>query len=141
MARNDAFLNHLAAVPMFSALSRKELVLLGKRAEDLEVDPGRVLVTEGATGSEFFVIVSGTAKVTRRGRKVATVGPGDAFGELALLVPAPRNATVVAVTQMEVLVIGQREFRALLEEAPGFSRKLLTGMATRLRAADTKSVQ
>jgi CRP/FNR family transcriptional regulator, cyclic AMP receptor protein len=141
MARNDAFLGHLSEVPLFSALSRKELNLVARRAEDVQVPAGRVLVSEGATGTEFFVILSGTAKVSRRGRKVATLGPGAAFGELALLDKAPRNASVTAETDMELVVLGQREFGGLLDEVPGFARKLLTGMARRLREADNHSVQ
>jgi CRP/FNR family transcriptional regulator, cyclic AMP receptor protein len=141
MSRRDAFLDHLAQVPLFSALSRKELALVARRAEDVEVEAGRVLVSEGSTGSEFFVIIDGTANVTRRGRKVAALGPGDAFGELALLDKAPRNATVTAQTSMEVVVLGQREFGGLIDEVPGFARKLLAGMARRLRDSDAKSVQ
>jgi len=141
MPRNDAFLDHLAEVPLFSALSRKELALVARRAEDVKVQPGKVLVTEGSTGSEFFVIIDGNAKVSRRGRKVATLGPGAAFGELALLDKAPRNATVTAETQMELVVLGQREFGGIVDEVPGFARKLLAGMARRLRDADAHSVQ
>ncbi len=141
MSRRDAFLDHLAQVPLFSALSRKELALVARRAEDVNVDPGRVLVSEGSTGSEFFVIIDGEAAVSRRGRKVATLGPGAAFGELALLDKAPRNATVTASTTMEVVVLGQREFGGLIDEVPGFARKLLAGMAKRLRDSDAKSVQ
>jgi CRP-like cAMP-binding protein len=85
--------------------------------------------------------VDGTAKVTRQGRKVATLGPGTAFGELALLDKAPRNATVTAETPMELVVLGQREFGGLIDEVPGFARKLLAGMARRLRDSDAKSVQ
>jgi CRP/FNR family cyclic AMP-dependent transcriptional regulator len=141
MPRRDAFLDHLAQVPLFSALSRKELALVARRAEDVKVEPGRVLVSEGSTGSEFFVIIDGSADVSRRGRKVATLGPGGAFGELALLDKAPRNATVTARTPMEVVVLGQREFGGLIDEVPGFARKLLAGMARRLRDSDAKSVQ
>jgi CRP/FNR family transcriptional regulator, cyclic AMP receptor protein len=141
MSRRDAFLNHLAQVPLFSALSKKELQLVARRAEDVRVDPGRILVSEGSTGSEFFVIIDGTATVSRHGRKVATLGPGDAFGELALLDKAPRNATVTAQTEMELVVLGQREFGGLIDEVPGFARKLLAGMARRLRDSDAKSVQ
>jgi CRP/FNR family transcriptional regulator, cyclic AMP receptor protein len=79
--------------------------------------------------------------VTRKGRKVATLGPGTAFGELALLDRAPRNATVVAETPMELVVLGQREFAGILDEVPGFARKLLAGLAHRLRESDAKSVQ
>ena len=85
------------------------------------------------------MILSGTARVTRHGRKIATLGPGDAFGELALLEKAPRNATVVAETDMELVVLGQREFAGLVDEVPGFARKMLAGMAKRLREADARS--
>ncbi len=111
---------------------------MARRAEDVKVEPGRVLVSEGSTGSEFFVIIDGSANVTRRGRKVATLGPGGAFGELALLDKAPRNATVTAQTPMEVVVLGQREFGGLIDEVPGFARKLLAGMARRLRELGRK---
>lgn len=141
MARHDTFIDHLAEVPLFSACSRKELGLVARRAEDVKVDGGKILVSEGATGTEFFVILDGQARVERRGRKVATVGPGDFFGDLALLDRAPRNATVVAETPMELLVLGQREFAALIDEVPGFAHKLLAGLARRLRDQDAKSVQ
>jgi CRP/FNR family transcriptional regulator, cyclic AMP receptor protein len=141
MHRRDTFARHLAEVPLFSACSQKDLALVARRGEDVTVDAGKVLVSEGATGSEFFVIISGKARVTRRGRKVATLGPGDFFGDLALLDKAPRNATVTADTPMELVVLAQREFAAIIDEVPGFSKKLLAGLARRLRAADEKSVQ
>jgi CRP-like cAMP-binding protein len=141
MARRDATADLLAQVPLFSALSKKELQLVARRAEDVKVDAGRILVSEGSTGSEFFVIIDGTATVSRHGRKVASLGAGDAFGELALLDTAPRNATVTAQTEMELVVLGQREFGGLIDEVPGFARKLLAGMARRLRDSDAKSVQ
>ena len=139
MARRDQFIDHLAQVPLFSALSRKDLTLVARRAEDVVVPAGKVLVSEGETGPQFFVIMSGTAKLTRRGRKIATLGPGDSFGELALLDKHPRNATAVAETPMELVVLGQREFAGLIDDVPGFARKLLAAMAGRLRAADMSS--
>ena len=141
MARRDQFIEHLAQVPLFSALSRRELALVARRAEDVTVAPGKVLVSEGETGQQFFVIMGGQAKLTRRGRKIATLGPGDAFGELALLDRHPRNATAVAETPMELVVLGQREFAGIVDEVPGFARKMLAGMAKRLREADLQSVQ
>ncbi len=140
MARRDAFIEHLQQVPLFSACSRKDLQLVAKRAEDVRVPAGKALVSEGETGHEFFVILDGTARVSRGGRKVATIGPGAAFGELALLERAPRNATVVADSDMELVVLGQREFAGIIDEVPGFARKLLTGMAKRLREADARAV-
>jgi CRP/FNR family cyclic AMP-dependent transcriptional regulator len=140
MARRDQFIDHLSQVPLFSALSRRELALVARRAEDVVVPAGKVLVSEGETGQQFFVIMSGQAKLTRRGRKIATLGPGDSFGELALLDKHPRNATAVAETPMELVVLGQREFAGLIDDVPGFARKLLAAMAARLRVADQAEV-
>ncbi|MFI5042642.1 MAG: cyclic nucleotide-binding domain-containing protein [Acidimicrobiales bacterium] len=141
MARRDAFTEHLASVPLFSACSKKELALVAKRAEDVTVEPGKVLVREGAAGAEFFVIVEGSAEVSRHGQKVAELGPGTFFGDLALLDRAPRNATVTATTPMELVVLGQREFAGLIDEVPGFAHKLLAGLAHRLRQYDAQSAQ
>jgi CRP-like cAMP-binding protein len=141
MARRDAFIEHLQEVPLFAACSRKDLQLVARRAEDVRVPAGKTLVSEGETGHEFFVVLEGSARVSRQGRKIATIGSGGSFGELALLEKAPRNATVVADTDMELVVLGQREFAGLIDEVPGFARKLLAGMAHRLREADARSVQ
>ncbi|MBA2326166.1 MAG: cyclic nucleotide-binding domain-containing protein [Actinobacteria bacterium] len=140
MAR-DAFIDHLAQVPLFSACSKKDLQLVAKRAEDVKVDAGKQLVGEGATGTEFFVVIDGKASVTKRGQKVAELGPGGFFGELALLDKAPRNATVTAETPMELVVLGQREFAGLIDDVPEFAHKLLAGLARRLRQADSQTVQ
>ncbi len=140
LRRNDTYLQHLSVVPLFAACSKKELGLISRRAEQISIDPGRVITKEGAPGHEFFVILEGTATVSRGGRKIATLGAGDYFGELALLDRAPRNATVTATTELEVVVLGQREFSGLLDEVPGLAHKLLIGMARRLREADAKRV-
>jgi CRP/FNR family cyclic AMP-dependent transcriptional regulator len=138
---HDTKVDALRQAPLFAGLSKKELAELARHTEDLEVAEGQVIVREGETGHEFFVILEGNAKVSRQGRKIASIGPGAAFGELALLEKAPRNATVTAETDMELVVLGQREFAGLIDEVPGFARKLLTGMAHRLREADAKAVQ
>ena len=141
MARRDAFIDHLQQVPLFAACSRKDLQLVARRAEDVKVAAGKALISEGETGHEFFVILEGDGQGEPPGRKIATLGPGDAFGELALLEKAPRNSTIIAETDMELVVLGQREFAGLIDEVPGFARKLLAGMAKRLRDADARSVQ
>ncbi len=138
MARGD-FIDHLRSVPLFATCSRRDLTQVARRTEDVEVPAGRELVREGGLGHEFFVILTGRAKVVRRGRKVASLGPGDWFGELALLDRSPRNASVIAETEMEVAVIAQRDFAGLVDELPGFARKLLAAMAARLREADARS--
>jgi CRP/FNR family cyclic AMP-dependent transcriptional regulator len=136
----DKYLEYFAKVPMFQALPKKDLAALGKLAERIDVDEGTVLIKEGATGKEFFVIEEGRASVKRGTKKVATLGAGGFFGELALLDGAPRDATVVAASPMTVVVLGQREFYGLLEQVPGLALKIMKGMAQRLRQSDTKQV-
>ena len=140
MARHDPFVDHLQQVTFFSACSRKDLRKVAKRSEDRQVAAGTTIVNEGDNGTEFFVILDGTVSVSRQGRKLATLGPGSGFGELALLVDAPRNATVVADTDVGLVVVRQRQFARLLDEVPGFSRKMLAGTAHRLRVADREAV-
>ena len=89
-----------------------------------------------ADRQEFFIIVSGTAAVTRNGKKVAALGPNAHFGELALLDRRPRSASVVSETEMDLLVLSQRQFNGLLESVPTIARKMLSAMANRLRDAD-----
>jgi CRP-like cAMP-binding protein len=140
MARKDNKLDHLAQVRLFRACSRKELTIIGRASDEVRVAAGKTIVQEGQTGHEFFLILEGQASVHRNGRKVATLGPGDYFGELALLDRGPRNATVKADTDMELLVLGQREFSGVLDEVPTIAHKLLSSMATRLRDSDAKDV-
>ena len=141
MARRDDLLDHLKHITLFAACSRKDLQKVARRSVNMRVPAGKTIVTEGDDANAFFVILDGTARVSRRGRKIATLGPGSGFGELALLQNAPRNATVVADTDMELVVVGQREFSGLLDEVPGFARKMLAGAAHRLREADARAVE
>jgi CRP/FNR family cyclic AMP-dependent transcriptional regulator len=138
MARDEK-LEHLAHVRLFSALNKKELTLVGRASDEVRVPSGKVLVEEGAAGHEFFLILDGQAVVRRGGRRVAMLGPGQYFGEMALLDRGPRTATVVADTDMNLLVLGQREFSGLLDQVPALSYKLLTAMAARLREADARA--
>jgi CRP/FNR family cyclic AMP-dependent transcriptional regulator len=136
----DRKLEHLANVRMFSALNRKELSLVARATDVVTVKSGSEVVKEGTPGHEFFLILDGEAVVKRGGRKIATLGPGNYFGELALLDRGPRSATIVAGSDLELAVLGQREFMAVLDQVPALSHKLLVSMATRLREADTKAV-
>lgn len=138
MARPNAYMEHLARVPLFSACNKVELKSLARRTNDIKVDAGRVLIRERQGAYEFFIVVEGQAEVSRDGRPVAVLGPGDFFGELALLDRGLRDATVTALTPMEIIVLPQWDFEAALDEAPGMTRKLLAGMARRLRAADER---
>ena len=130
------YLTHLASVPLFSQCHRAELKSLAQRTADINAGPGQVLVQEGHGAYDFFVVVSGEAEVSRGGRPAARLCDGDWFGELALLDPALRDATVTAVTPMELIVLARWDFEQALEEAPGMTRRLLAGMAHRLRRLD-----
>jgi CRP/FNR family transcriptional regulator, cyclic AMP receptor protein len=139
MARSDSFVETLGTVPLFSACSKKELQLVAKSAERVTIPAGKVVVNEGAAGTEFFVIIDGRARVERHAREVAVLGPGQFFGDLALLDRAPRNASVIADSDLEVAKLGQRAFDTLLD-VPGFSKKLLAGLARRLREQDARNL-
>jgi len=140
MRTRDIYLDHLAQVPLFSTCSRKDLQKLGKASDEIEVKAGKVLVEEGRPGHEFFLIEDGTAEVRRKNRKVATLGRGQFFGELSLLDRGPRSATVIANTDMTLVVLGQREFLGVIDEVPAMAHKLLAALAGRLREADSAAV-
>jgi len=135
MAR-DSYLDHLAQVRLFSAFSTKDLQKIARASDETTVDAGRVLTEQATTGHEAYVILDGEAVVTRNGVKVTDLGPGDVFGELALLDGGPRTATVTAETPMRLLVIGQREFGGVLDEVPGLAYKLMGTLAQRIRDLD-----
>ncbi len=133
VARDRAFLKmyreRISDIPLFSGLTDRELRSLAHRAEQVSLAKGTKVVTEGATGVEFFVLLSGHAKVSRRGRTLSTLGPGDSFGELALIAGTPRRATVTTTEPCEVMVLMRGDFMALLDEFPRMSRKMLTSLA------------
>jgi CRP-like cAMP-binding protein len=91
-----------------------------------------MIMRQGDLGQEFAVIISGTVDVVRDEVTVATLGPGDYFGELALLEAIPRTASVVAATDVVLEVIDRRGFNTLLDDLPSLSRSMLKGMAHRL---------
>jgi CRP/FNR family cyclic AMP-dependent transcriptional regulator len=130
--KQDTKIEALKRAPLFEGLSRKELTQLARVSEDVEVESGRTLVKEGETGHEFFVIVDGDVKITRRGRRVAKRGAGDFVGEIALLEDVPRTATVTAETPVRLFVLTGRDFRHLLDENPGVERKVLRALARRV---------
>jgi CRP-like cAMP-binding protein len=125
----DQKLTMLSKVPMFAGCGRRDLVEVGRLADEITVRPGKVLTKEGATGHEFFVIVDGTVEITKGGKPVAKLGPGDYFGELALLGKVPRTATATASTPATLFVLGHREFTSLLAEHPAIREKVLRSVA------------
>jgi CRP/FNR family transcriptional regulator, cyclic AMP receptor protein len=124
----------LARAPLFHGLSRKHLIELAKVTDDLDVDAGRVLCREGQRGREFFVIIDGEAEVSRDGEALATLGPGDFFGEIALIDHVPRTATVTARTALRFFVLTSQAFWGLLDRSPDVERTILRALAKRLIA-------
>ena len=125
----------LAAVPLFAGLSRRSLEEVARVASDLEARPGQVLVEPRQTGSGMFVVVEGAVEVGARAR-TAELGPGEFFGELALLTrDSKRTARVRAKTTVRCLAISRTDFRRLLEAHPRLAVSLLEGLAERLEQA------
>jgi CRP/FNR family transcriptional regulator, cyclic AMP receptor protein len=132
----DPKIERLSQAQIFSACSKRELARIAALSVEVEVPAGRVLIRQGDFGHEFFVIEAGTAKAIIDGRKRTTMGPGECFGEMALLHRAPRSATVEAETDMHLLVLNSREFSTLMEDVPSVGRKVLAAVAERLREAE-----
>jgi voltage-gated potassium channel len=125
----------LRSVPLFSTLSEDELTRLGEAFEEKRSSSGTHVTLEGASGYSFFVIESGTVEVDRSGEVLKTLGPGDFFGETAILTGERRNATITASTDVELLVLFGTEFRRLESELPAAAEEIRQKMAE--RAAET----
>src|SRR5512132_3682575 len=132
----DPKIKRLSEVQLFSACSKRDLSRIAVLAEEIEVPAGRVLMRQGELGLEAFVIADGRAKVTIRGKRSAKLGPGECFGEMALLHSAPRSATVTAESDMRLFVVGSRQFSTLIEDVPVIGRRVLAALAERLREAE-----
>jgi CRP/FNR family transcriptional regulator, cyclic AMP receptor protein len=133
---NAALVDLLQHVRLFEGLERKELERISGSFKERTFNAGDVVALEGSSGIVFFVIESGTAKATIRGRKGGTMGPGECFGEMALLHRAQRSATVTAESDMHLLVLNSREFSTLMDDVPSVARKVLAAVAERLREAE-----
>lgn len=140
MVGRRASLEYLGSVPLFSGLSKRDLRKVAEAAEEVTVEEGETLVDQGRPGDELFVVLQGKAVVRRNNRKVSDLGPGEYFGELALLDRLPRAASVISTTAMTLLVLERSRFASVLEEVPGMASTLLASMAGRLREAHAKAV-
>jgi CRP/FNR family transcriptional regulator, cyclic AMP receptor protein len=136
MATNKQLLAALGAVPLFEGLSRRHLKAIADLADVAAFMAGASLVKEGRPGESFFVILSGEAKVTVKGRRVHRAIPGDHFGEISLLDGGPRTASVVSETPMTVLMIERSDFQKVLRNDPTLAMHLLRSMARSIRRVD-----
>ncbi len=139
MASRKASLEHLRNVPLFSSCSTKDLEKIAKAGDELVMPAGSMIVDQGQTGREAFIVLEGTVTVKRNGKKVATLGAGTVVGELSLLDHGPRTATVICDTDCRLMLITQRHFLAVVDDVPALAHKLLASLAGRIRELDRQS--
>jgi len=130
------WLGTLQEVPLFAGLSKRHLQRIAKLARLRRFVSGSAIVRAGEAGTSFFVLLDGTARVVPAGGRARRLGPGDSFGEMALLDGAPRSADVVADGEVLTLTIGRSSFGKLLRREPALTQELLRTLAGRLRAAE-----
>ena len=124
----------LQSVPLFAGCSNADLQRIAAIADELDLAEGATLIREGERGREFIVVVDGTVRVSRKGRKLRDLGAGDFIGEIALVADVPRTATVTATSPVRLLVVTDRAFRDLLERTSSVSTKVLQSLGERLHA-------
>ncbi len=133
--RRNAKVDLLATVPLFSGCSKSELSEIASIADELDVREGTALIREGDRGREFLVVIEGTVKVTKKGRKLRDLGPGSFVGEIALIADVPRTASVTATSPVRLLVITDRGFQKLIRGTPSIASKVLASLGERLTAS------
>jgi len=128
----DEKLGLLKQTPLLAGLNQHDLEEVGRLADEIDAKAGKVLMRKGELGSEFFMIADGTVRIERDGRVIATLGPGDFFGDIALVVERPRTATATVETDSRLLVVGHREFHSLMDRFPSIRISVLESIAIRL---------
>jgi CRP-like cAMP-binding protein len=123
----------LGACPLFRGLNADDLGAVAAAAIEVEFPAERVIARQGEIGTGFFVIAEGSARVVRDGQTVATLGPGEFFGELSVLDGEPRIAQVVAAAPTRCLALASWDFERVLREQPGVALAVLRVVAGRLR--------
>lgn len=130
---------YLRQVPLFAGLNKDQLAFVARVSERHHAEAGDRLIEQGRIGHEFMLIIEGTARVVRDGLTVAQAGPGDVFGELALIDGGVRTASVIAETPMELILVDGRAFWPLLESVPGLAHAVMQALAARVRRAEAPS--
>jgi CRP/FNR family transcriptional regulator, cyclic AMP receptor protein len=136
----DEKLALIKSVPMFASCRDREIERIGMLAEEVDLPAGRVLFSQGDSASELFIVVSGQVRVERDGATLAMRGPGEFFGEIALVSEGTRTATATCETDCRLLVLVRRDFHSLMDEFPELKMQVLETLARRVRTLDTTSV-
>jgi CRP-like cAMP-binding protein len=116
--------SRLAAIPLFADLDDDDLASISASAIEVEADEGEALATQGDLGHALFAIESGTVEVTADGERLATLGPGDVFGEMAVVAAGIRMATVVATSPVRLIAMLKRDVWALEQRSPETAARL-----------------
>ena len=135
MVTKKQLADSLATVHLFERCTKRDLRTIARHLEVVTVDAGTEICTEGEPGETFYLVLAGELTVTQTGRRTGTLGPDDHFGELALLDPAPRSATITAMTDAELAALSVRMFKVILRDMPQISSALLGSLAGQLRSA------
>ena len=128
----------LGRVPIFANCTAEEIAAIAGVAQEGFFQPGQIIVTQGTPGQAFYMITSGKVEILRDGNSLGAFGPGDFFGEMALLDSAPRSATIRAIDDVAFLMLSSWDFKALLERHPSIAIKLLEVLSRRLRVTDER---
>jgi CRP-like cAMP-binding protein len=123
---------HLRAVPLFANCTKRQLEEIGRVADEIRLPAGKVLAQQGTIGFDLMILVAGTAEVTRDGIVVGEVGGGHFIGEMAVLSERPRNATLTAKTDVDLLVLTRSGLDQLLDDIPGLAKQLLYEVVARV---------
>lgn len=132
----DPRLDRLRKVPLFSGCSDKQLQFIASHVEEIDLPAGKVLCREGQSGGDFFILLSGEAEVTHSGTALRKIGPGEFFGEIALLDNGPRTATVTLTQPARALVLSVTQFRDVLHQNGEIAATLLRAVVQRLRTTE-----
>ena len=130
--RSNAKVDLISKVPLFAGCSKRELTLVASIADEIAQPAGTSLIEQGKKGREFCILVAGEVDVRQGRKQLRLLSAGDFFGEIALILDAPRSATVTATSDVRLLVIDRAAFRRLLHEAPLIQDKVLEALASRL---------
>jgi CRP-like cAMP-binding protein len=131
--------DRLKQLPLFRDLSHRDLERIARWTDEVDVPAGKPLMEQGAFPHEFMLIAAGTAEVTFDGKHLADLGPGDFFGEIALLEEHRRTATVTAGPDLRIVVMHERDFRAMEDELPEVARRIRAVMRERQEEHKTKT--
>lgn len=130
----DPKVDRLTQVPLFAGIPKRDLEFVASRVDEVSLKPGQTLITEGQPTEAFFILESGHVNVTRGGKPMSRLGPGDFFGEIGMLDRGKATATVVTDGPVEALVLSHTQFRDAIKSNDNLALQVIAAMAKRLRA-------